>query len=155
MQIFATQLQKKLYLCRQNKNENEKLPTYSMHDTYIYNLGAMFGNVVYDFEPHMNYRQHESNVIGTTRRKISFEGFKRQAHYYFNWKDQPRYETAQIMAEQWKDLMNDEQKNMVSMIVNYKKSIRNRIRLFCCEEMYPETKYRIFRWKTKVLLGNI
>ena len=95
--------------------------TYSMHDTYIYNLGAMFGNVVYDFEPHMNYRQHESNVIGIAKRQLSCEGLKRQAHYYLNWKDQPRYETAQIMAEQWKDLMNDEQKNMVSLIVDYKK----------------------------------
>ena len=54
---------------------------YSMHDTWIYNAAAMFGNTVFDSEPHMNYRQHENNVIGTAKKQISFEGIRKQLHF--------------------------------------------------------------------------
>lgn len=132
-----------------------KPETYSMHDTWIYNAAAMFGNVVYDFEPHMNYRQHNANVIGTPKKQFSLDGIKKQLHYYLDWKSQPRYKCVLLMEKQWKGLMNPEQKHMVGMITGYKKSIVKRIQLFNCKDMYPATRYRKIRWKLMILLGNI
>ena len=128
---------------------------YSMHDTWVYNAAAMFGNIIYDFEPHMNYRQHASNVIGTPKKYMSLDGIKKQLHYYLDRESQPRWKCALIMEEQWKDRMNEEQSRMVSMIADYKKSLRNQMRLFRCREMYPGNRYRRLRWKTMILLRNI
>ncbi len=73
----------------------------------------------------------------------------------FNGGGQPRYKNALIIAEQWKDLMSDEQKKVVSLLTNYKKNLVAKYRLFKCKEMYPETKYRKIRWKVMILLGTI
>ena len=132
-----------------------KPETYSMHDTWLYNAASMFGNVIYDFEPHMNYRQHESNAIGTPKKYMSLDGIKRQLHSYFDRTSQPRYQCALLMEEQWKDLMNSEQKHMVSMITGYRKSVVNQMKLFCCREMLPAAKYRRIRWRLMILLRNI
>lgn len=56
---------------------------FSMHDTYLYTVGAMFGNLVYDYGAHMSYRQHGNNVIGVSRKKFSFEQLKRQMKLIF------------------------------------------------------------------------
>lgn len=42
-----------------------------MHETYLSLLCSSFdGTIVYDANPHMDYRQHESNVVGTKWTKI-------------------------------------------------------------------------------------
>ena len=45
----------------------------SMHDCWIYMICKFFGNVIYDFEAHIDYRQHGDNVIGTYLEKKSFQ----------------------------------------------------------------------------------
>jgi rhamnosyltransferase len=37
----------------------------SMHDSWIYLICSFFGKVVYDPAPHIDYRQHGNNVVGT------------------------------------------------------------------------------------------
>lgn len=129
--------------------------SFSMHDTWLYTAAAMFGNVVYDFEPHMNYRQHSNNVSGTAKKLLSFEGVKRQLNNYLNRKAQPRYGNAVIIRNQWSNLMDSEQKEMVDLIADYKNNIHNWMRLFLCNELLPGNKYRCFRWRMKILLRNI
>lgn len=132
-----------------------KPQAYSMHDTWLYNTAAMFGNTVYDFEPHINYRQHNDNVSGAAKKFFSFDGIRRQLHYFFSWSDQPRYRNALILKKDFNGLMNSEQERMVSTIANYKHSIKDQFRLMRCKELEPGNKYRCFRWKLKILLRNI
>jgi glycosyltransferase involved in cell wall biosynthesis len=43
-----------------------ELPEFTvMHDRWLYLVAACFGSVYYDETPHICYRQHETNVVGT------------------------------------------------------------------------------------------
>ena len=128
---------------------------YSMHDTWLYNIAELFGNTTYDFEPHINYRQHNDNVSGAAKKHLSLNGVKRQLNYYFNWKDQPRYRNALILKKDYRELMSSEQYEKVSLVANYKRSIFDQFRLIKCKEIEPGNQYRRFRWKLKILLRNI
>ena len=37
---------------------------FYMHDAWLYLVAKMFGETIYDFNPHINYRQHGDNVVG-------------------------------------------------------------------------------------------
>lgn len=46
-----------------------KIPDYSkirMHDSWIYKIAVFFGETTFDNEPHILYRQHENNEVGTS-----------------------------------------------------------------------------------------
>lgn len=46
---------------------------YSMHDAWLYTVAKLFGTVIYDFTPHINYRQHQSNQVGTYKNRIDLK----------------------------------------------------------------------------------
>ncbi len=58
-----------------------KKPIY--HDWWMYLVGTYFGNVYFDKDPFINYRQHGNNQVGATvgffeRFKVEIEFFKKQ-----------------------------------------------------------------------------
>lgn len=63
-----------------------KLPEFTvMHDRWLYLVASCFGNVIYDETPHICYRQHGGNVVGTSsshlleikERLVRFRGRRR------------------------------------------------------------------------------
>ncbi|MCB9494756.1 MAG: glycosyltransferase family 2 protein [Desulfobacteraceae bacterium] len=52
-----------------------------MHDAWIYTVISAFGTIVYDNSPSINYRQHENNLIGSSKGfkfwQQRFERFKK------------------------------------------------------------------------------
>lgn len=129
--------------------------SYSMHDTWIYNVAELFGNVVYDFEPHINYRQHGNNVDGAPKHYLSLEGIKRQVKFITDWSIQPRYSNVLILLSEFESVLNSEQLEVLQLIANYKNSIAKQLKLFRCKELEPGNRYRNFKWKVKILLKNI
>ncbi|MCX7087841.1 MAG: glycosyltransferase family 2 protein [Methylococcales bacterium] len=53
-----------------------------MHDWWAYLVAAAFGQVIYDAEPSMQYRQHAGNVVGWD--KQSTKMLKKAAHFIDN-----------------------------------------------------------------------
>ncbi len=49
---------------------------YLIHDMWLYQVASCFGEVIYDCEPHILYRQHGSNAIGLDEGRIAL--IKRQ-----------------------------------------------------------------------------
>ena len=128
---------------------------FSSHDTWLYCVASIFGNCVYDFQPHVSYRQHGANVVGTSKQRIGLEGIKREFRKYFNYKSQPRLLCANELISQFHDEIDKDTYNKIMEIVDYKKSIRNTVRVMLDKDFDSEDKYRRLRFKIKVLLRNI
>lgn len=62
----------------------DKIPQHPIyHDWWLYLVGAYFGDVYFDKEPFINYRQHGNNQVGATvglvdRLKVEVAFFKKQ-----------------------------------------------------------------------------
>ena len=128
---------------------------FSMHDTWLYMTASIFGSVIYDFEPHINYRQHSGNVIGARKSRFGFESLKREFKRYFNWNDQHSFFNAQIMKKQFGELLDKETNQKLDELINYKKSFFSTLRLLIDKSFDSENLYRRIRFKIKVLLRNI
>lgn len=50
----------------------EELPRFTtMHDRWLYLVASCFGKVIYDETPHILYRQHGGNVMGTSSNRFA------------------------------------------------------------------------------------
>ncbi len=135
---------------------SEKRPSrFSMHDTWLYCVCSLFGNIVYDFTPHINYRQHGSNAVGTAKRNISIARVKREWKYIFDWRTQPRYYDALELLREFGTQISDKDRLKILEIVNYKKSFRNMLCVLIDQDLKPGSRYRQIRFQVKVLLKNI
>lgn len=98
-----------------------------MHDTWFEFVARFFGEVHYDFEPHMSYRQHERNVIGASvnmwvRCK---NRFKRVLS-----KQEPRYHHAKVFVDTFDSVPSNADWEKLNKVVHYKDTIGKWISLF-------------------------
>jgi glycosyltransferase involved in cell wall biosynthesis len=96
------------------------------HDFWIPLLHVFFGNIIYDFESHILYRQHNQNVFGGKRSvyqliKIKLSFLTHSENYYLN--------LANDLINGYKELMTDDVLLQLSDIADYKKSLNKRIKL--------------------------
>lgn len=131
------------------------LEDYSMHDTWLYGVCSMFGKVIYDFEPHINYRLHEDNVVGALKKNSSFAGIKREMKYIFNKKNRYRSNNAKVLFEKFSSCLDDEKNNKLIKMKDYRKSIRNMLSLLCDSDFNPNGFYRKIRYKLMILLHTL
>ena len=118
-----------------------------LHDHYLFMLAWFTATVVYDEQPHINYRQHDGNVIGV--RKPSFmQRLKKFVKQNRSQSVLPREILAgysgQIAAEDLKYL---------SMVAEYRQSFIKRMRLFFTFKVHPKSHY--FNYRIKILLGKL
>jgi glycosyltransferase involved in cell wall biosynthesis len=133
--------------------ERIKPQNFSMHDTWMYIVAEFFGTVIYDFEPHINYRQHSNNVIGTTLsgKKKSF--VKTEIQRFTNRNLQPRYDNAVEFLREFGDELSPEDLKKVLEIVNYKRTFRERMKLMNDKDFQVEDKARRIQNKLLILAG--
>ena len=129
--------------------------TFTMHDTWLYIVASLFGELYYDFEPHMSYRIHGDNVAGPRKKRFGIESALREIKYLFDWKAQPRYKGACEIYRQFSEDLTEEQKEKICEIIDYKKTIKGTLRLLLDSDFRSDSKYRNIRFRIKVLLRNI
>ena len=132
------------------------LPSYcSMHDVWIYIICQMFGTVRYDFNAHMDYRQHGSNVVGTDLERISINVYFRKLKKMFDKNIQPRYNNAKSFYLAFEGKMMQADKDKVLKIVQYKDSFKNKIELLVDKDLCIESKLRDLIYRVLILLEII
>jgi len=131
----------------------DRIPGYcSMHDTWIYMVCKFFGEVIYDFEPHISYRQHANNVIGTYKKK-NFKFYYAKLKRMFDRKLQPRYQNAISFLDCYGDMLNPKDREKVCELVHYKDSIFAKMRLLLDKDIYATYKGRDFRIRILIICG--
>lgn len=99
-----------------------------MHDLWLNQTCVFLGNVVYDKQYHILYRQHSNNTAGVGnnwgkrwhRLVKSFKTYERRHFRELN---------AQNILSAYGDVLTQEDKALVSCVADYRKSIPNRFRL--------------------------
>ena len=131
-------------------------PEYcSMHDTWLYMLCKLMGNTIYDSEPHISYRQHGGNVVGAYLKRNRLVIYKERFFRIFQKGLQPRYMNAVNFWNCFGDLLEENDKKKVLLLVNYKRSARDRIRLFFDKDINASSFYGKLRFRLHILWGTV
>ena len=108
----------------------EKRPTgFSMHDTYLVAVASLFGKVVYDFSPHILYRQHSENVIGTYTNKKTLSVYISRFKSSFCSHKHPMQHNAKVLRELFADDLSNTDIEVLEEIINYDHSLISKVKL--------------------------
>ncbi len=133
----------------------QKPPAYcTMHDTWIYMMCMLLGEVYYDKNAYIMYRQHDNNVVGTYLKKNRFMSFYEHFIRLFDKELQPRYKNAVSFYESYGNELDEESKDKVLKVVNYKNSLKAKFRLLTDKKIRATTLFGNIRFVCLVLLGR-
>lgn len=109
-----------------NKEIPEKV---TMHDYYVASVClAIGGKIIYDKNSYMLYRQHDDNVLGIKKNLLST--INNRLSIALNKKNMfdISFIAKEIMTE-YENIIPVQNKELLELVCNYKKSITNRIKL--------------------------
>lgn len=129
-----------------------KRPKYIfMHDAWFHKVCLICnGKVIFDNDVHIMYRQHANNVIGSSNSLLK----KMKRHIgSLSKKDCIRSRTVESLLECYANEMSLADLEMSRLVINYKKGLKNKIKLL--REKRISTKYfkRNLYYKVAVILN--
>lgn len=134
-------------MCTQKPKEK-----YIHHDAWIYRIaGCTHSAVIYDEKSYMLYGQHGDNVIG----KAEYWNPKKAIHHILAKRNHVLESTYVAIYEQFADKLNDEAKDIVPVIANYRKSIIAKGMLCLWKVPYSIGFKTGIIWNLKVILNGI
>lgn len=124
-----------------------------MHDSWMFLMCSFFGSVVYDITPHIKYRQHGHNVIGSKKNK--WEQIKDSFNRICDRSVQPRLQSANALLKMCENELSEQDLAKVRKVTNYKKNLLSRLCLLfdfdiCSGSFLSDVKYRLL-----IILGTI
>ena len=133
-----------------NKHKAENKLT--MHDLWLSQTAIFFGNVVYDNNSYLLYRQHGKNAAGVdsswrgrwNRFKKSFKTYERRHFREIN---------ARNLLSAYKDVLNDDDYKLIKSVAHYKDSISSRIKLLFNREIRMGSFMSDFMIKMRIIFG--
>ena len=115
----------------------------SCHDTWIYLVAKFMGECIYDFTPHISYRQHSNNVIGTYKSL----NFRNLFQLFINRINAPyglRTQNARELLRCHKNDLSDEDKKILKIFINYNHNFTSKIKLLLTESIHATSIFREF-----------
>ncbi len=137
------------------KLQNKPIPNeIIMHDFYTAAVCvALEGEIIFDSNPYMKYRQHGNNAVGVP---VGFWNTLRQ-----RWKDMTtRYkvsisdQTREILEIYQNDVVS-EKKEWLSHVAEYKRSFWSRVLLACSRKTKYSSMNMAIKIRIAILLGNL
>ncbi|MGO4961247.1 glycosyltransferase family 2 protein [Jeotgalibaca porci] len=99
-----------------------------MHDAWIYRICMAFnGNVCFDKNPHISYRQHSNNVIGGT--SGFSKKFKRRIKNTVIDRKRIRERDAIELLNGYSNLLDEQNLKQIEKVAYYRKSFKNKLNL--------------------------
>lgn len=125
-----------------------------IHDAFVARVcAAVGGEIKYDKNTYIKYRQHGGNVIGSTVGKS--DAIKRRINMIVEKPEVGVANELQNLGETYSDKIGLEQREWIDIIVNYKRSFGSRCRL----AFSKKTNFTSYNMKItialKIMLGNL
>lgn len=124
-----------------------------IHDHAIFLICSFLGNVIYDENAYIKYRQHGNNQLG------GMDTFKDRMRDRLRKKGKLNEHllerTATAFKNTYKDMLTDEDMKLLNVMSLYRKSFSNRLRLFFSKEIAKERFEENVFFKLKVLMGGV
>ena len=132
-----------------------KMDYITIHDWDLYRIVmALGGNVVYDDESHILYRQHGNNNIGFQSRGL-YHWYARLQRFFSGKICNTRYNTACHIKECFYSIMPEQNKMLISVMTDYQKSFSYRMRLAMSSEFVSQHKIDNLLFSILALLKGI
>ena len=128
---------------------------YAMHDELLYTVCNFLGNVVYDTNAYINYRQHQNNVLGMSVVNDPLTRLKKRLKRLIDENKQPVYNNAISLIECFGDLLNENDKKAINMIVNYKDDFWKWISLLVCRQIRADSISDDMRFRFLIFIKRI
>lgn len=119
-----------------------------IHDWWFYQVAVCFGEVFYDNEPHIYYRQHENNVIGLDTNRIQL--IKRQIKSLEKFKG--RY-TAQIAEFVETFVVDADKLQLAQLVVSTRESYRCRWKILFDRRVVRQSLVDTILFKGLLFIG--
>lgn len=128
---------------------------YSMHDAWLYTVTKFFGTTIYDYEPHINYRQHGDNQIGTYKRKLDLKKINQEWKVISGKNGKTWSNNAKIFLNQFKEFLPSKKQNEIEKLIMYNKNLKNKLAVIFNPKYYPSNNYRKIRFIIEVLFNTL
>lgn len=126
-------------------------PEYTvMHDWWLYMLASYMGEVYFDKKPCMYYRQHGGNTMGS--RTNYLDEFKERVRRFSSNKSKLY---RQLVSFNKRYALEGEDKDIVDMVLGYKRSPAKRIRCVMSKKIYRQRKLDNFIFKMLFMTNHI
>lgn len=106
------------------------LPDFRMHDILALDIAALYGNICFEPQAYLLYRQHENNVIGYNHKTIRpIQWIKDKNRMILHRQDYRIAEYAKKMLLLYPHVFNEKNRKQFEIIAEYKKSLPRMFRL--------------------------
>lgn len=124
-----------------------------IHDHAIFLICTFLGNVVYDKNAYILYRQHGHNQLGgmDTFKDRMLDRLKKKGKLNEHLLER----TAVAFRDTYHDLLSDDDKRLINVMSEYRDSFSNRLRLFINKKISKERFEENVFFKLKVLMGGV
>lgn len=124
-----------------------------MHDVWAFQVcNLLHGNLYYDDDVHILYRQHQNNSVGIGITIGKTEKWKRRLDRIVNNKC-PRSNTAKELLRLFSDQMDPQEYKAVYLLANYKNNFVSKAKLLMSREYNMDSPKKNFKFKVSVLFG--
>lgn len=124
----------------------------SSHDSWLSRVClAVGGNVYFDNEPHISYRQHKNNCVGSN--DSYKEILKNRLMKLLKDKGHSRRKTAEHLLKYYGSLIDDDNKEFLFLVSDYYCNIRAKIKLIFASDISCGNALDDIQFKVAVLLN--
>lgn len=124
-----------------------------VHDSFILNAAILCGKLIYDKNPHVNYRQHSANQLGTSQRGIVGWVSSRIKRLING--DGRRYaRQIEYIFESFKSNMTTGQVQEMTRFLTYRSNVIKRVLYSITKKVYRQGKLEDFVFRLLYLLGG-
>ena len=129
-----------------------ELPPDSIsHDNWVGLIAVFLGEFIFDRNCYINYRQHGTNVVG------GYNGFvgtwKRRFKAIGKMKILSRAIVAKTVVNYFSDELSCEDKELLSVVVNYNKNFASKIKMLNNRELHRASIEKDILFRIQILLG--
>ena len=125
----------------------------SIHDWWFYIVATALGEMIYDPEPSLYYRQHDSNSIGS--KDSSFKKWKSRVIRYSKWRTEI-FRHGYLLLDHYSNILEKDKTTDLTEFLGYKKMwLFKRFKYISCMKIYRQSKLDDFILKILLLLKLI
>ena len=128
-------------------------PEYTiMHDWWLYMLASSMGEFYYDPEPHMYYRQHGNNTMGSRTNYI--DEFKERVRR-FSGNRNKLYRQMESFNNIHGSRISGENNDILHLVMDYKTGFRQRIKCMFSSKIYRQRTVDNLIFKLLFLMNHV
>ena len=123
-----------------------------VHDSFIANCAVLCGKIIFDNEPHTNYRQHSSNQLGSE--KSCFSWFSNRMKRLKRGDGQKYAIQIRYICEKLVSFLDDNQKKEMQFFNKSNKNFFTRLHYIFHSKLYRQKRFESFAFKIHYLFGG-